>query len=88
MVKNEKNIKQKLDKITIDRVFKFKDKIFKSVKFFGNFKVQYNIWLVGKIKLNENKKLQKNIGKIDFDFLRSILGIGLNPFEGWWYFAP
>ena len=82
LLKKEKNKSVKLDKITIIKVFKFKFIISKSKKYLGNFRVQYNIWESGKIKLkNKRKKQNKNIKK-DLKPDNLIFGIGLQPLEG------
>ena len=88
MVKIEKIINTVVDKITNVKVLRFKDIKFVSWKYLGNFNDQYSICDVGKIKLKKNSNEQKNKAKKDFFPFNSILGIVLNPLDGWWYFAP
>ena len=51
--------------------------ISRSEKYLGNLKAQYNIWLVGNIKLKKKINEQKIKGKSALFPLSLILGIGL-----------
>ena len=55
----------KQDKTTNNNVLNDNCNTFKSDKCFGNFKVQYNIWEIGKIKLIKNTKKQTAVAKKD-----------------------
>jgi hypothetical protein len=74
-IKKAKDIKIRLAKTTNNNVLKFNEIIFVSCKYFGNFTVQYIIWLNGNKKLRKNNTEQKVIGNIDFLPFKSIFGI-------------
>ena len=84
----EKNTKI-IDEIeTNNKVFNVKENIFKSKKFLGYNKVQYNIWEIGNIKLRKKIKKQKQKAKIAAKPLSFIFSLFLTPpWSGEWYFA-
>ena len=76
---NEKKTIKKHDKKTNKSVLYPKFHKFKSCKYFGNLKVQYNICKTGNRKLQKNNKLQKIVAKNDFFPVSLILRLTTNP---------